>query len=91
MWRKEISFWEKWQEKWQQIRQPRKAIYVVSRECVGCKQCAKICRHRVLSMVSVGDKVYATACRQERCSQCGKCIVCCPKKAIMLVRVINNN
>jgi Na+-translocating ferredoxin:NAD+ oxidoreductase RNF subunit RnfB len=93
MWRKEISFWERWQEKWQQVqqvRQPRKAIYIISGACIGCKQCIKVCRHRVLSMVSVDDKVYATACRQEHCSRCGKCIVHCPKEAIKLVRVINN-
>jgi formate hydrogenlyase subunit 6/NADH:ubiquinone oxidoreductase subunit I len=87
MWRKEIRFWEKWQQMWQ----PRKVIYVVSGECVGCKRCTKVCRHQVLSMVSVQNKVYATACRQEHCSLCGKCIASCPEKAIKMVKVINNN
>jgi ferredoxin len=89
MWNKEktIGLWKKWQ----QMRPAREVIYVVSGECIGCKRCVKVCRHRVLSMVSVHDKIYATACLQERCSRCGKCIVSCPEKAIKLVKVINTN
>ncbi|MDR2064599.1 MAG: 4Fe-4S binding protein [Prevotellaceae bacterium] len=89
MWNKEKKngFWKKLQ----QLQQPRKAIYVFSEECTGCRRCTQICRHRVLSMVAVNDKIYATACRQERCSQCGKCIVICPVRAIKLVKIINND
>ncbi|MDR0682216.1 MAG: hypothetical protein LBG15_10285 [Dysgonamonadaceae bacterium] len=87
MWRKVISSWKEWWE----TRQSGEMIYVVSGACTGCKRCTKVCRHHVLSTVSVDGKVYATACRQEHCSQCGKCIVCCPEKAIRLVKVVNNN
>ncbi|MDR0754785.1 MAG: 4Fe-4S dicluster domain-containing protein [Prevotellaceae bacterium] len=84
--KEKIGFWKKWR----QLRQSREIIYVVSQECVGCRRCAKICRHRVLSMIAVENKTYAAACRQERCSKCCKCIAVCPEKAIRLVKVIDN-
>jgi NAD-dependent dihydropyrimidine dehydrogenase PreA subunit len=72
-------------------KQSREVLYITSEKCVGCMRCTKVCRRKVLSMVSVCGKAYATACRQEHCSQCGKCIVNCPERAIELVHVINNN
>ncbi|MDR1983714.1 MAG: 4Fe-4S binding protein [Prevotellaceae bacterium] len=80
------SFWKRLHT----IRQP-KEIYVVADKCTGCKRCVNICRHHVLSMISISGNVYATACRQEHCSACGKCIAICPNRAIELVKQISNN
>ena len=60
----------------------RKNVAVVSKECVACGCCTKVCP---LGAISIHKGISAIVDR-DKCVGCGKCAEVCPACVILIVR-----
>lgn len=58
----------------------------ISKECVGCGKCEKVCPVLAISMPNNKEGKAVAHVDNEICLGCGVCVRSCPKKAIELVR-----
>lgn len=58
-----------------------KKIASVSKQCVACGSCVKVCP---LSAITIYKGIYAVA-DNEKCVGCGKCAVACPANVITII------
>jgi ferredoxin len=58
----------------------------ISKECVGCGKCEKVCPVLAVSMKNNKEGKAVAHVDHEVCLGCGVCVRSCPKKAIELVR-----
>jgi len=54
-------------------------IEVIREECIGCKQCIKVCGFSAITMVEGIAEIDT-----EKCTLCGACVSACPVEAIII-------